>query len=125
MEKNQPEWEKGTNIKSGSQRSREFRERKKKFMEENLKKLEDLELEVKTLRWENKSLKSEIKQLKRKVNSSPNNPTLEPKNPKFDHTLHEYEDYVYNTLGPKMSSNPDEVRFTTLAQATEHIRDWR
>mmetsp|Transcript_7720 Transcript_7720/g.6833 ORF Transcript_7720/g.6833 Transcript_7720/m.6833 type:complete len:84 (+) Transcript_7720:212-463(+) len=42
----------------------------------------------------------------------------------FEHPLHEYEDFVFDKLPKMMRKNPEDVRFSTLAQASEHISDY-
>mmetsp|Transcript_374 Transcript_374/g.349 ORF Transcript_374/g.349 Transcript_374/m.349 type:complete len:216 (-) Transcript_374:19-666(-) len=43
---------------------------------------------------------------------------------KFESTLHEYEDYLYDNINKKIKDNPKEVRFTTIELASEHSSDW-
>ncbi|CAI2375181.1 unnamed protein product [Moneuplotes crassus] len=107
--------------RSNVERSKDFRKRKKKFLEYKLNQVETLEREVKSLREENSCLKEKVKEL---TNQLKNKGIKVPKK-KFDHPLHEYEDYLYNQLAKKFQSNPDEVRFSTFEQVTEHTSDWR
>jgi len=42
----------------------------------------------------------------------------------FGNSLHEYEDFVFDKLPKMMRKNPEDVRFSTVSQASEHISDF-
>mmetsp|Transcript_1799 Transcript_1799/g.1587 ORF Transcript_1799/g.1587 Transcript_1799/m.1587 type:complete len:112 (+) Transcript_1799:181-516(+) len=47
-----------------------------------------------------------------------------PTSNKFEHPMHEYEDFLYDKLFKKLKENPDEVRFTTIQLANEKVQEW-
>ncbi|CAI2376195.1 unnamed protein product [Moneuplotes crassus] len=105
--------------KTIKQRSKEHRARKKKFIEDTLHQCNLLKDQVAQLQQENTQLREKLA-LREK---EPEEVKQEPKK-RFEHSLHEYEDYVYNSLSKKILEDPKEVRYSELEQATEHVWDW-
>ncbi|CAI2375847.1 unnamed protein product [Moneuplotes crassus] len=102
--------------KTNMERSKQHRIRKKKFIEE-------MEQECKILRERVRSLEKENHQLKEQLANLSSTGGLSSAN-KFEHSLHQYEDYVYNNLGKKILDDPAQVKYSTLEHAVEHIQEW-
>mmetsp|Transcript_17109 Transcript_17109/g.15073 ORF Transcript_17109/g.15073 Transcript_17109/m.15073 type:complete len:298 (+) Transcript_17109:9-902(+) len=107
--------------KSNKLRSRECRERKKKY-------ITVLEAKIKSLEEENLRLSGENSLLTTQNESSvktDETPIIHREYPPtFEHPLLEYEDFVYDKLSKLIRKDPDEVRYSTLEQANEHITDF-
>ncbi|CAI2375771.1 unnamed protein product [Moneuplotes crassus] len=121
--------------KSGKERSKEFRERQKRYHKtqtEQIRRLQErnfeLEAKNKQLVKENSDLKKDIKDLKENILGTsyvkPCDIDKPQHNPKFDHPLHEYEDFMYNHLAQKLQKNPEEVRFSTWEQTREKVANY-
>ncbi|CAI2371153.1 unnamed protein product [Moneuplotes crassus] len=107
--------------KTNKERSRQHRIRKKKFIEEIQQECKDLRVKVKTLEEENKQLKEALTETKvSKLKYS----KCKQERKQFDHSLHEYEDYLYNNLGNKVLEDPDQVRYSTIEHAVEHVYEF-
>ncbi|CAI2374465.1 unnamed protein product [Moneuplotes crassus] len=127
---NQPK----TNRKTMKERSKEHRERKKAYISNLETKIVDLETQVRDLTTENEHMKAQLEKsssecktqvVEKKSGAAKSSDTSKNKIEKsFKSSLHEYEDFVYDKLNKKMLENPDEVRYTTLEQAYEHIEDY-
>ncbi|CAI2376861.1 unnamed protein product [Moneuplotes crassus] len=106
--------------KSNKERSRQHRLRKKNFIERTLQECIQLKEQIRVLTLENQELRKSIKE---KESNSLDQRRVNQKS-QFEHPLHEYEDYVFNTLSKKIIANPEEVRYTELEQVTENICEW-
>ena len=107
---------KGT-AKSSKIRSKEWRERKKKYISTLETKINQLTKEIETLKEENTDLKS-------KISNISGSPISKPQG-KFENSLEEYEDFVYDKLPKMVKRNLNEVRFSTIECAVDHITDFR
>ncbi|CAI2370918.1 unnamed protein product [Moneuplotes crassus] len=108
--------------KTNKERSRQHRIRKKKFFEEIITENAELRRQVKQLQKENAKLKEQISIMQRESPDLKGSKTHLKS--QFEHSLVEYEDYLYNHLSKKIIANSEEVRYTELAQVMGHICEW-
>ncbi|CAI2372863.1 unnamed protein product [Moneuplotes crassus] len=108
--------------KSNKLRSKECRERKRRYITILEDKIRNLMKENELLKHKNfilsqskeNSVKTDITQTSTTQNAQMS----------FEHPLFEYEHFLYEKLYPGVRENPDEIRFSTLEQTSEHTADY-
>lgn len=86
--------------KTNQERSKQYRIRKKMFFQETIDEWSQLKEQVRVLKKQNAELKDQIYKLQNtnqsQVDFSCRHSVGSSAKPKFEHPLHEYNDYVYN-----------------------------